>query len=122
MYSVLPFTCHQLPNTEPVTISLNPVMHATFKSNIPLIQDTIPQLSNKMLYNSVKSLKAFPTLLSFIHIAFYDDKFDYQIKLAESELSLVNPCSPIPVIFLAFKCSEADSERSYSMIFPETKY
>lgn len=58
------------------------------------------------MWESVKSLtQALPVLLPFlIHIAFCDEMADYEIKLAEKELSLINPCSLILVTFLAFTC------------------
>lgn len=46
-FIVLSSTCHQPPNTEPVTIPLSLVVHATFKSSIPFMQDTLPQLPIK---------------------------------------------------------------------------
>lgn len=59
-----------------------------------------------IMCNSVKSLtKAFPALFPFlIHIAFQDEMADYEIKLAEKELSLINPCSLMPITFPASTC------------------
>lgn len=68
MYSVLSSTCHQPPNTEPVTIPLSLVVHATFKSNIPFIQNTLPQLSNKNAVGQCqKPYKSLSCSLPFPH-------------------------------------------------------
>ena len=84
-------------------------------SNLTLLSSRTHFLSfqTRMLWDSVKSLtKTFPALLPFlIHFTFCDEMADHQIKLAENELSFVNPCSLIPITFLALTCSETDYER-----------
>lgn len=59
--------------------------------------------------------KAFPALL--IHITFCNEIVGYQTKPAESKLSLVNLHLLVLNTFLAFICSEADSERPRHIIF-----